>query len=374
MKITFAIQKTIHWAHHKKIDKYIEIVASNSPRLNSMSKDSQLSIFAALNKRYAKVAISMVDNMADLDKLVAKKPDLVVLGIKFVYIDKPKSHAAGSRIRTLGYLKANNINFMGSEPIARAIGLDKQKAKQKVMEAGLQSSRYYVSSVNAPILMPDDLQFPLFVKPSRMGGSQGIDENSVVYSTVELKSKVKSLHHDFNSDALIEEYLPGREFSVAVTKQSGTNELSAMPIEIIAPADKKGNSFLSKKVKKADLEEVLPVKDLELKKAVNALAINVFKALGARDYGRIDIRLNAHGTPNFIEANLMPGLSNHGYLSRCFLLNKHFAYEEMIASIVELAFKRVATGMLAEASSPTILESVLDETLAAPIADTGLIV
>ena len=104
------------------------------------------------------------------------------------------------------------------------------------------------------------------------------------------------------------------------------------------------------------------------------MAINVFKALGARDYGRIDIRLNAHGTPNFIEANLMPGLSNHGYLSRCFLLNKHFAYEEMIASIVELAFKRVATGMLAEASSPTILESVLDETLAAPIADTGLIV
>ena len=81
----------------KKINTYIEIVGSSNPRLNAMSRDSQLTIKAVLGKRYPRVGITIVDNFAGLERLAAKKPDLVALGMKLVlpdpsisYDDSPK--------------------------------------------------------------------------------------------------------------------------------------------------------------------------------------------------------------------------------------------------------------------------------------------
>ena len=93
-------------------------------------------------------------------------------------------------------------------------------------------------------------------------------------------------------------------------------------------------------MKVADSENVLAVYDVSLRCELNALAIGVFRALGSRDYGRIDMRLDGNGHPSFIEANLMPGLSDHGYLARCFDLNEGISYNSMILNIVELAIVR----------------------------------
>jgi D-alanine-D-alanine ligase len=185
-----------------------------------------------------------------------------------------------------------------------------------------------------------NLRYPLFVKPTNRGDSKGIDELSVVRSQAELEHKIVAIHTECSSDVLVEEYLSGREFSVAVIQQPDTDKLRAMPIEISAPADNKGNSFLSEAVKDANTEKVLVVTDPALKQALNDLAIGVFTALGSRDYGRIDMRLDSLGVPHFIEANLMPGLSNHGYLTRCFVLNGTTAYEDMILSIIALGVQR----------------------------------
>lgn len=119
-----------------------------------------------------------------------------------------------------------------------------------------------------------------------------------------------------------------------------------MPVEILSPPDSNGNSFLSKAIKHADLEKVYAVSDPELKGRLNALAIRVFEELGARDYGRIDLRLDSLGNPSFMEANLTPGLSNHGYLSRCFLANAHIDYHDMILQIVGLALGRNKRSMI----------------------------
>jgi D-alanine-D-alanine ligase len=208
------------------------------------------------------------------------------------------------------------------------------------MDAALRSSAYFISSVKQPVFT-HTLDFPLFVKPTSRAGSKGVDEKSVVYSQSELEAKITAIHDEYSSDALIEEYLSGREFSVAVMRQK-SGALLAMPIEITSPADAKGNSFLSEAVKNADTERVLAVDDAALKDKLNALAVGVFEALGSRDYGRIDMRLNGMGEPNFIEANLMPGLSNHGYLSRCFAINEDIDYEDMVLSIVDLGVQRIS--------------------------------
>lgn len=323
----------------QKIDKYIEIVGSSNPRLNAMARDSQLTMHAVLSEKYTRVAMTIVDTMADLEALVAKKPDLVVLGMKLVLLDPTMSYDDSRKVWLSSYLEEHDIIFTGSDTVALALEFDKPIAKQRVIDAGLQSSAYFISTIEAPTF-EHSLTYPLFVKPTNRGDSKGIDEKSVVHSDEELMAKIVSIHGDCASDALIEEYLSGREFSVAVIKQPGSDELLAMPVEITTPADIQGNRFLSAAVKEADSEEVLGVDDPQLVEAVNALAMGVFRALGSRDYGRIDLRLDAHGNPSFIEANLMPGLSDHGYLFRCLNINERITYEQMILSIVDLGFER----------------------------------
>lgn len=349
MKIPFDIRKSVQKIPLQKIDKYIEIVASNNPRLNHMPEDAQQTILTVLRKRYAKVAVTIVDDMVGLEKLVAKKPDLVVLGMFLVLSDPSKSYDDSPKVWLSSYLKENNINFTGSDTEALILQTNKHDAKQKVTDTGLQTSAYFIAEINQPI-PSHDFAFPLFVKPTNRGNGKGVDERSLVRSQLELETKILSIHNDCSSDALIEEYLPGREFSVAVIQQLDSDDLLVMPIEITAPADKEGNRFLSEAVKKADSERVLAVDNPELKNTIKALAIGVFKALGSRDYGRIDMRLDALGKPSFIEANLMPGLSDHGYMSKCFYINDRIQYEDMILSVVDLCLQRAAIHLPTEAA------------------------
>jgi D-alanine-D-alanine ligase len=342
MEITSILSNGTRAIRSKKIKKCIEIVVSNNPRLNDLPEDARLAVLTALGKHYAKVTVTVVDNLPDLERLVARKPDLVVLGMGLVLLDPQKSYDDSRKLWLASYMQENDINYTGSGTEALILQRNKHEAKQEIIDAGLQTSAYCVVRINQSIPQ-QNLRFPLFVKPTDRGDGKGIDEKSLVYSDIELSAKVLSIHNDCRSDALIEEYLPGREFSVAVIRHPNSDDLLAMPVEIIAPTDKKGHSFLSEVVKKADIEKVLAVHDSELKDSLNALAIGVFQALGSRDYGRIDMRLDSHGRPSFIEANLMPGLSDHGYLSRCFYLNQRTSYSDMILAIVALGLSRSRT-------------------------------
>ena len=185
------------------------------------------------------------------------------------------------------------------------------------------------------------MNFPLFVKPANRGGGLGIDSNSLVHNFEELLSKVRSINIKLSSDALIEEYLPGREFSVAILKEEISNEYIAMPIELIAPQDKFGSRILSGKIKSANTEQAIAVSDPIIRAKIVRLALNVFKALDARDYGRIDIRLDVNGTPQFLEANLIPSLiSDYGSFPKACILNAKLDYESMILQIVNLGLTR----------------------------------
>lgn len=323
-----------------KTDMHIELVGSSNPRLNAMTAEAQQHLLVALKKRYTNVSITIVNTMSDLVGLVAKRPDFVVLGMKLVLLEPLKGYDDSSKIWLSDYLAANGIGFTGSDTLSLQLEFDKPVAKQNVINAGLASAPYFISTIKNPTFQ-HSLTYPLFVKPTNRGDSKGIDERSVVHSQNELEIMIAAIHEECDSDVLVEEYLSGREFSVAVIDYGEAGGLVAMPIEIVSPIDSNGNSFLSATVKGADLESVVAVDDSELKHAINELAIGTFKSLGARDYGRIDVRLDSRGIPSFIEANLMPGLSAHGYLARCFYLNNKISYDAMVYSIVEPALQRV---------------------------------
>jgi D-alanine-D-alanine ligase len=176
------------------------------------------------------------------------------------------------------------------------------------------------------------------VKPTNRGGGLGIDGNSVVHTFEQLETKVNAVKTELGSDSMIEEYLPGREFSVAILRQEATNMFSAMPLELIAPADVNGVRILSGEIKSQDTERFVEVADANIKSIISDLALDVFHALGARDYGRIDIRLDDKGGAHFLEANLLPSLMDgYGNFPKACWLNKQISYDEMLLTIVRMA-------------------------------------
>jgi D-alanine-D-alanine ligase len=222
--------------------------------------------------------------------------------------------------------------------MAHELERHKPLAKQRVLMAGLKTPAFYVIGQNQLLDESDlPLVFPLFIKPTNRGGGLGIDSDSVVHNFGQLRAKVGFITTVLQTEALIEEYLPGREFSVAILKNEHSADYTAMPIELIAPADQTGVRLLSSRVKSSNTEQALEVTDAVIKSRVNTLALDVFEALGARDYGRIDIRLDKYGVPHFLEANLIPSLiSGYGSFPKACLLNRGLDYEPMILTIAKL--------------------------------------
>ncbi len=325
-----------------KIDKHIEIVRSTMNNLSSMSDKSCQSILEVLEENFTQVGVSIINNLSDLDNLVELRPDLVFLGMEFIPHNPKLGINDPKKIWLAEYLDNNEIENTGSSRRAHELSRDKSLAKQRVLDAGLNTSQFYVINKSAQIdEHQHKLEFPVFIKPSNRGGGVGIDSNSLVNNIFDLEKKVTSIRMELNSDSIIENYLPGREFSVSILKNNDTDDFLVMPIELIAPSDNNGARILGGDTKSQNTEQAIEVTDVILKSRVSALALSVFKSLGARDYGRIDIRLDANGTPHFLEANLIPSLiENYGSFPKSCLLISGINYKSMIMQIVNIALNR----------------------------------
>ena len=116
-----------------------------------------------------------------------------------------------------------------------------------------------------------------------------------------------------------------------------------MPIELITEKNEGGDSILGHAIKDADTERVVAVSEGFLRDKVIDLAAQSFRALGGRDYGRIDMRLDQYGTLHFLQANLVPGLAHHSftsYFTAACQINESIDYESMILHIVNQALSR----------------------------------
>ena len=315
-----------------KINKSIEIVTVHNPGERNSHQDNvgiileENKILKILSKRYLKVSIVKINNKKDLDRLLKRKPDLVFSGVKYFVFNKEK-------VWLNDCLETYNIPYIASSRSALDNESDKNLAKKLILKAKIKTADFFVTS-------PEDHQvessipisFPLFIKPIKGGDSRGIDCDSVAYNFSSFKKKVLEIKQKYNLSSLVETYLPGKEYSVGIFQDSTNGKLQAMPIEIIIKKNKNGHCILDFNVKKDDEEKVIAVTNLKIFKKLSKLAKKAFKALGGKSLGRIDIKMNHHGVPHFMEANLMPGLRK-GYFYRSCLLNLDMNYEDMIFSI-----------------------------------------
>jgi len=302
-----------------------------------MNTISAMAAAEALRRHYNDVVVNVVNNKSDLDELLDRKPDLVFLGMHYL----PSEIENEGEVWLSDILSEHNICHTGSGKSAHRLAVNKQLAKQRMIETGLNTSPFQIiRRNNEEVVNEGNLHFPLFVKPSNQGGGRGIDEFSVTHTVEELNSKIASIHETEDADALVEEFLDGREFSVAVIADPLSGELIAMPLELVATEDANGERMLSKAVKRSNAEVVLEVTDADEKLRLQDFAIDAFQALGARDYGRIDIRFDSHDTPHFLEANLIPSLiDGYGSFPKAYRLHLGGDHEAMIVQIVELALQ-----------------------------------
>ncbi|MEI6088014.1 MAG: SET domain-containing protein-lysine N-methyltransferase [Bacteroidota bacterium] len=147
-----------------------------------------------------------------------------------------------------------------------------------------------------------NLQFPLFVKPSKAGDSLGIDEYSLVSDIVELQKKAASIFPEY-SELLVEEYIDGREFTVLIAANAdGKTATAFQPVEFIFP---KGNSFKTYALKTSELhtDANIPVEDKVLDQRLRSAAKKIFHSFGGVGYARLDFRMNENGELFFLEIN-----------------------------------------------------------------------
>jgi D-alanine-D-alanine ligase len=318
----------------KKQPLRIEIVRSSSKKISSLSAKSAAEIIALLSRHYTDVTTTNVDSVADMNALIERKPDLVFTGIYYI-----TDNITGAKVWLSTELEKHGIAHTGSDKIANRLSLNKNLAKEQLQHHGIKTAKFKLAGRQSiEQFDASGLRFPLFVKPNNKSGGQGIDEFSIVRTQTELHTKIDSIHSKHRTDALVEEYLEGREFSIAVITNRATQKPIAMPIEIVAAKDGNGERMLSNIIKNLNIESSFAVGNDQEHRNLSSFAIDAFRALGGRNYGRVDVRLDGNGTIHFLEANLIPGLiGEDNYFPKAYRLNLGLEHEEMLLHIVELA-------------------------------------
>lgn len=317
-----------------KRDETIEIVIAPQPagiaahRKNVGIEIDEALVQKILSDRYQLVTITQIRTRRDLERLAIRRPDLVFSGVKYFTFDSED-------LWLNDFLEVHGIAYIASGRSALDNEHDKARAKSLVRAANVATAEFFLTAPGEhPTAGTLPLPFPLFVKPVTGGDSRGVDAKSVVHDFDGFRRKVSDIHENQMSQALVETYLSGREYSVGILEDASNGELRAMPIEIIAAPNSNGDRILDYDVKKQDSEAVAPVTDAATRLKLGTIAKAAFRALGGKSLGRIDIKMSHANVPNFIEANLMPGL-RRGYFYRACLLNLDMTYEAMILAIAD---------------------------------------
>ena len=319
----------------------IEIITTPNEALKESgfgSLNACNSVLEAVQGMGHSVSLNICQTKNDLDEIVKRKPDLVIPAVKYIRVSYKDD------IWLSEYFAQHEINFTGSSREVLKYDSNKVLAKTHLSNKGIRTANYFIA-IPGQFKTENDLPFafPLFLKPLDAANGNGIDDQSFVTNFTQYESKISSLYSSFNQPVLAEEYLDGPEFTVAVIKMPD-EQLILSAVEAIAPISGNGLRILGAQTKKDDSEELKKIEHNEVRNRLTKLAIDAFNTLGARDFGRIDIKTSRSGECFFMEANLVPGMTyGSSYFPEACKIANGLAYDK----VVEL----LLAGGIARASS-----------------------
>lgn len=237
-------------------------------------------------------------------------------------------------------LDAYRIPYTFSDPLVLALTLHKGMTKVIIRDAGLLTADFAIVGSLSDIENVN-LPYPLFAKPVAEGTGKGITDKSKIESPQALYAVCERLLHEFNQPVLVETYLPGREFTVGVVG-TGDDAQAIGTMEVLF-RNRQVNDLIYSYHNKSNYEEMIvySVPEPEVIDSCSKLAVSSWKVLGCRDGGRVDVRMDAEGKPNFIEVNPLAGLNPvHSDLPILCRLNS-ISFQDLIERILKNTLKRI---------------------------------
>ena len=274
---------------------------------------------------------------------------LIQSGVDFVFNIAEGVQGESRESHIPAILEMMNVPYSGSGVLTQAITLNKSRKKEILKYYSIPTPSWQVFRYSHQKL-DSSLKFPLIVKPDAEGSSVGITDSSLVDDVTSLKNEVSKVTKVYRQNALVEEYLDGREFTVGLLGNGKSRVLPIMEMDF---------SHLPEGVNRFDSYEAKWIHDspdnpndpvicpanigTALRKRIEKVARDTFKALGCFDLCRIDMRLDAKGVPNVLDVNALPGLmprreENSRFTRACFA--DGINYDEIIRTVMEAALKR----------------------------------
>jgi D-alanine-D-alanine ligase len=254
-------------------------------------------------------------------------------------------YGIGREAQVPALLDAYRIPYTFSDPLVMALSLHKGRTKQVMRAAGIPTPDFAVVH-DLRELEAVDLPFPVFAKPVAEGTGKGINAASKIHDRESLHAVVKSLWQRYRQPVLVERFLPGREMTVAIW---GTGEeaevIGTMEIILTANAEPEVYSYLNKEQCEGRVVYRHPsaTEDEEVRRA-EEIALAAWRALGCRDSGRIDLRSDENGQPQFLEVNPLAGLHPHHSDLPLICTARGIPFQRLIERIIHSACKRVEAG------------------------------
>lgn len=239
-------------------------------------------------------------------------------------------------------LEAFNIPFIGADALTLGVTLDKIAAKKMFIADGVPTPGYFNAESVEDLEDLKNVKFPLIVKTRHEGTSKGITKNSRVENIKDLKRQIEIINRDYKQPALVEEFIKGSEFTVAVLG----NGLSAqaMPVCQICVDGKAdlGNEFYSaERILVPDtIQYVCPAKiSKSLTRKLQEIAVEAYRSVDCRDFGRVDFRVDEKDNPYVLEINPLPSLAAADVFS-LFPPAINSTFEEVLNRILGYACER----------------------------------
>jgi D-alanine-D-alanine ligase len=296
---------------------------------------------AAIEERYRVLMIEA--NEDAYQKLLKNKPD-------FAFNIAEGLHGVSREAQMPAIMDMLQIPYLGSDPLTLSVCLDKARTKEILHYHKVPTAPFTVVS------SPDEIagcatRFPAMVKPLHEGSSKGIYNSCVVRNREDLEREVGIILETYHQPALVEEFLAGREFTVAILGNGA--DLLALPIvEISFDALPAGvNPIYSYEAKWIwdTLDNPLEIFqcpariEAVLRDEIETICRNAYRVLKCRDWSRIDVRLDAEGKPHILEINPLPGILPNPDDNSCFPKAARAAgmsYNELINSVLDIAMER----------------------------------
>jgi D-alanine-D-alanine ligase len=273
---------------------------------------------------------------------------LLKIGPKFVFnLCEEINGKCELEMCVAGFLDLMNIAYTGSGPFALGLALNKHRVKQLLRASGIPVARGYLLHPGKKP-SPNGTRFPVIVKPAHEDASLGINSNSVCHDYAQLEKQASYIHKIYLQEALIEEYLDGREFNVSILGDQDPKVLAISEIDFSSMPEGEPRivTYRAKwDEESAQYRGTVPVCPAQLPKRlenrIKQIALRSYACIGCRDYARVDMRTDSRGSLYVLEVNPNPDIAPSAGFARA-AQTAGYSYSEIIFRIAQSAMERGA--------------------------------